>query len=58
MLGRKRQLPGKDGKWADMTWRSYQKTKDQRLLDDLLAYDREDVFMLRSVEQTLAQRAK
>ena len=58
VLGLKRQFPGKDGKWADLTWRSYQKTKDQRLLEELLAYNREDVFMLRSLEQTLAKRAK
>ena len=57
-LGLERQLPGKDGKWADLTWRSYQKTKDQRLLDELLAYNREDVFMLHSLEEALAKRAK
>ena len=57
-LGLKRQLPGKDGKWADLTWRSYQKTKDKRFLDELLAYNREDVFMLCSLEQALAKRVK
>lgn len=55
-LGLKRQLPGKDGKWADLTWQKFQKTRDQRLLDDLLAYNREDVFMLARLEEKLAQR--
>lgn len=58
ILGLKRQLPGKDGKWADLTWRNYQKTKDKRLLDDLLAYNREDVFMLHALEQALAKYRK
>jgi len=57
-LGLRRQLAGKDGKWADLTWKSYQKTKEERLLDELLAYNREDVFMLRSLEQALEKRAK
>jgi len=55
-LGLKRQLPGKDGKWADATWKQYEKTRDQRLLDELLAYNREDVFMLRRLEEALARR--
>lgn len=57
-LGLQRQLPGKDGKWADLTWKSFEKTRDQRLLDQLLAYNREDVFMLRCLEQALEKRAK
>ncbi|MFB3922006.1 MAG: ribonuclease H-like domain-containing protein [Terriglobia bacterium] len=57
-LGLTRKLPGKDGQWADLTWRNYQKTKDKSLLDELLAYNREDVFMLRSLEEMLAKRAK
>jgi uncharacterized protein YprB with RNaseH-like and TPR domain len=56
MLGLKRQLPGKDGKWADETWKQYLKTGHQSLLDDLLAYNREDVFMLRQVEEALPKR--
>ncbi len=56
-LGLKRQLPGKDGKWADKTWRKYQQNNDSRLLDELLAYNKEDVFMLRSLELALAKRA-
>lgn len=57
-LGLKRQLPGKDGKWADAKWKEYQATKDKRALDELLAYNREDVFMLRLLEQALAMRRK
>ena len=55
-LGLKRELPGKDGKWADEVWKEYQKTGDRRLLDELLAYNREDVFMLARLEDKLAQR--
>jgi uncharacterized protein YprB with RNaseH-like and TPR domain len=55
-LGLKRKLPGKDGKWADETWKQYQKTGRQSLLDDLLAYNREDVFMLRHLEEALANQ--
>jgi len=58
VLGLKRNLPGRDGKWADMTWRRYQETKDRRMLEELLAYNREDVFMLRSLELALAKRPK
>ncbi len=57
-LGLKRQLPGKDGKWADETWRQYQQTGKQSLLDELLAYNREDVFMLSHLEEKLASRRK
>ena len=55
-LGLKRSLPGKDGAWADQTWKEYEKTRDKRLLDDLMAYNREDVFMLGAIEEALAQR--
>lgn len=55
-LGLKRQLPGKDGKWADETWKQYLKTGDGSLLDDLLAYNREDVFMLHHLEEALAMQ--
>jgi uncharacterized protein len=57
-LGLKRRLPGKDGKWADETWKEYQKTGDRRLLDEVLAYNREDVFMLARLEEQLAQRRR
>jgi uncharacterized protein len=55
-LGLKRQLPGRDGKWADETWKQFQKTGERRLLDEILAYNREDVFMLARLEEKLAQR--
>jgi uncharacterized protein YprB with RNaseH-like and TPR domain len=57
-LGLKRRLPGKDGKWADVTWKQYEVSRDESLLKELLAYNREDVFMLSSLEQALARRAK
>lgn len=57
-LGLKRKFPGKDGKWADESWKKYEKTRDRRLLDELLAYNREDVFMLRRLEDALAKRAR
>ena len=56
MLGLKRELPGKDGKWADNAWKRYEATHDERLLQDLLTYNREDVFMLRRIEEALAAR--
>lgn len=55
-LGLRRTLPGKDGAWADMTWKKYEASKDRRHLDELLAYNREDVFMLRRIEETLAKQ--
>ena len=55
-LGLKRTIAGKDGAWADQTWKEYEKTRDKRLLDDLLAYNKEDVFMLRAIEEALASR--
>lgn len=55
-LGLKRQLPGRDGKWATETWKNYQRTNDRRYLDELLAYNKEDVFMLREVELALEKR--
>ncbi len=57
-LGIKRQLPGKDGKWATEVWRRYQKNKDKSCLVELLAYNREDVEMLFQVEQALEGRTK
>lgn len=55
-LGLKRELPGKDGAWATEAFRQYKSTGDKKHLNDLLAYNREDVFMLREVEQKLASR--
>jgi uncharacterized protein YprB with RNaseH-like and TPR domain len=58
MLGLKRELPGKDGKWADDTWKRYEITRDERFLKDLLTYNREDVFMLRGIEEALERRSQ
>jgi len=58
MLGLKRELPGKDGKWADNTWKKYQASRNERFLEDLLTYNREDVFMLRRIEEALERRSK
>lgn len=52
-LGLKRKLPGKDGAWADSTWKKYEKTGDGNLLKDLLQYNREDVFMLCRIHDAL-----
>jgi uncharacterized protein YprB with RNaseH-like and TPR domain len=52
-LGLRRTLPGKDGAWAMQMWRSYIETKQETYLTELLAYNREDVFMLREVELRL-----
>jgi uncharacterized protein YprB with RNaseH-like and TPR domain len=58
MLGLKRELAGKHGKWADDTWKRYKATRDERLLQDLLGYNREDVFMLRRIEEALGRRSQ
>lgn len=55
-LGLQRRLPGKDGKWATEMWRNYVRTKDEESLNLLLAYNREDVYMLYEVEMALAAR--
>ena len=55
-LGLKRTLPGKDGKWADETWKKYEASKDERYLSELLAYNKEDVFMLRRIDEALKKR--
>jgi len=52
-LGLRRQLPGKDGAWAMEAWRKYLNSRERKYLDDLLAYNREDVFMLREIEMGL-----
>ena len=54
-LGLRRKLPDKHGAWAMETWRTYQKTGEKKYLDDLLLYNREDVFMLREIEKRLAE---
>jgi uncharacterized protein YprB with RNaseH-like and TPR domain len=58
MLGLKRELPGKDGKWADETWKKYVATRAERFLKELLTYNREDVFMLRRIEEALERRSQ
>ena len=55
-LGLKRTLPGKDGAWADTIWKEYEASKDERHLNELLAYNKEDVFMLRRIEEALLKR--
>jgi uncharacterized protein YprB with RNaseH-like and TPR domain len=57
-LGLKRDLAGKDGAWADQTWKKYKATGDERLMHELLAYNREDVFMLRRIEEALVKRRR
>jgi hypothetical protein len=52
-LGLVRTLPGKDGQWATLTWRKFRDSGDRKLLDELLTYNREDVYMLREVELKL-----
>lgn len=54
-LGLQRKFPEKHGAWAMEAYRRYLKTGDDRLRDELLAYNREDVFMLRELEISLAK---
>jgi uncharacterized protein len=55
MLGLWRKLPGRDGAWAMETYRRYVKTGDESHRNELLAYNREDVFMLCELEVKLAE---
>ncbi len=55
-LGLKRKLPGKDGKWADEMWKKYETTRDEAIKKEVLAYNQEDVMMLRAVEEALQKR--
>ena len=55
LLGLMRELPGKDGAWANQAWKNYLKTGKKTILDELLAYNREDVFMLQRIEQKLCK---
>jgi len=52
-LGLKRKLPGRDGAWANVTWRKYETTRDEDFLKELLEYNREDVLMLRRIQEAL-----
>lgn len=54
-LGLRRKLPGRDGGWAQETWRKYLETRKRKYLDELLLYNKEDVFMLREIERLLAR---
>jgi len=54
-LGLKRKLPSKDGAWAMATWREFKATGNTNYLADLLLYNKEDVFMLREIENKLAE---
>ena len=54
-LGLRRQCPDREGAWAMETYRAYVKTGEEKLRTELLAYNREDVFMLRELELKLAK---
>ena len=53
-LGLKRQFPDREGAWAMEAYRAYMKTGEERLRSELLAYNKEDIFMLRELESKLA----
>ena len=55
-LGLERKLPGRDGAWAMEVWRKYQETGQRKFLQDLLIYNKEDVFMLREIELKLQKK--
>jgi uncharacterized protein YprB with RNaseH-like and TPR domain len=55
-LGLRRQFEGGEGAWAVETWRKYIDTGGKKYLNDLLAYNREDVYMLREIERKLKTR--
>lgn len=55
-LGLERKLPGRDGAWATAMWRRYQDTGQRKFLQELLMYNKEDVFMLREIEIRLEKR--
>ena len=52
-LGLKRRLPGRDGSWAALICEKYETTKDENFLEELLAYNRDDVFMLWQIQEAL-----
>ena len=37
-------------------WKKYETTRDERLKNEVLAYNQEDVMMLRCVEEALQKR--
>ncbi len=53
-LGLKRKYPDREGAWAMEAYRTYLRTGDEKLRSELLAYNREDVYMLRELEIKLA----
>jgi len=53
-LGLKRECPGREGSWAVEAYRTYLQTGNETLRAELLAYNREDVYMLRELELKLA----
>jgi uncharacterized protein YprB with RNaseH-like and TPR domain len=55
MLGLQRKFPARDGLWAMETWRKWKATGQRRYLTELLEYNREDVYMLREVEEALGR---
>jgi len=55
-LGLERKLPGRDGAWATEMWRQYKESGQRKLLQDLLMYNKEDVFMLREIQLRLEKR--
>jgi uncharacterized protein YprB with RNaseH-like and TPR domain len=55
-LGLKRTMPDKDGKWADETWKKYAASGDEGHKNEVLAYNKEDVYMLRRIEEALTKR--
>jgi uncharacterized protein len=55
-LGLERKLPGRDGAWATEMWRQFRATGQRKFLQELLIYNKEDVFMLREIELKLEKR--
>jgi uncharacterized protein YprB with RNaseH-like and TPR domain len=55
-LGLERKLPGRDGAWATATWRKYRETGHRKFLQELLIYNKEDVYMLREIQLKLEKR--
>ncbi|MBZ5527760.1 MAG: ribonuclease H-like domain-containing protein [Acidobacteriia bacterium] len=53
-LGLRREFPEREGAWAMEAYRAYMKTGEERLRSELLAYNKEDIFMLRELEIKLA----
>ena len=52
-LGLTRKRPGRNGAWADVVWKKYETSGSDNFLKELLEYNREDVFMLRRIQEAL-----